>query len=239
MDWNLVNTHPTQSKLIYFRRHRVQFLRYNAYTGPYTVGETSWQLCDYDQEPCCCQHTGHNAQTATSCKSIPCQQIKTSKVRDLTYNEGDHRYNILVPPLGNLTVRVFLVIHGEIHEVYEVGESDLQQRDKGAMLMFRTEKSITTSLISHMNESVGSCGICSAPVATVAGGCNIVNLTDAPSCTVTTTIQPSPTDIPTTATNQPTTTDIPTTATNLTSTPSPPPVWIIVGPILALWFQLL
>ncbi|XP_078492349.1 laccase-like [Ciona intestinalis] len=114
-EWHLTNTEMFTSHPIHMHINHAQVISYNPYTGPYGVddGPSKWKLFSQTGEICTYQFKGYDA---TAIIYPPTNALKylghdIRQKRRGTNNTigyvpiGDWRDTILVPPLGNITVR--------------------------------------------------------------------------------------------------------------------------------------
>nr|XP_026690240.1 uncharacterized protein LOC100175585 isoform X2 [Ciona intestinalis] len=129
-EWYLTNTEMFTSHPIHMHINHAQVISYNPYTGPYGVDEDSkWRLFSQAGETCTYQYKGYDASADIDPPSDALKYLGHNERQEkggantLGYAAiGDWRDTILIPPLGNITVRFSthkykgdVIIHCHLH----------------------------------------------------------------------------------------------------------------------------
>uniref|UniRef100_H2YBB0 ferroxidase n=1 Tax=Ciona savignyi TaxID=51511 RepID=H2YBB0_CIOSA len=113
-EWFITNTDTVSSHPLHIHVNYFQVISYNAYTGPYSGGNSDgWRL--YDQatgETCVWQFDGYDPDLYIEKPSDPYKYLGHEQNQDLSqegtiaYVEpGDWRDTFTVPPMSNVTIR--------------------------------------------------------------------------------------------------------------------------------------
>jgi len=165
-EWNFVNTEYETSHPIHMHVNHMQVISYNEYTGPVGVGndDGEWKFFDRNGKTCSYQHQGYHDSIDVE---FPAEALdfgdhhrkyKENRQSSFGYAQvGEWRDTLLVPPLGNITVR-FLAdkyVGDVIIHCHLTGDED-----QGMMMVTRvveeeTKSSKTIELSG--NAAPGSC----------------------------------------------------------------------------------
>ncbi|CAK8689527.1 unnamed protein product [Clavelina lepadiformis] len=113
-EWHLVNTEYVTSHPIHMHVNHMQVISYNPYIGPYGVddGGSNWKLFGQNGTGCTWQHQNYDKSVTITSPSDALNYLghdekqSSGGLGTIGYAQiGEHRDTILVPPLGNITVR--------------------------------------------------------------------------------------------------------------------------------------
>nr|XP_018667701.1 putative multicopper oxidase GMC1 isoform X1 [Ciona intestinalis] len=113
-EWYFTNTEIFTSHPIHMHVNHVQVISYNPYTGPYGVddGAGKWKFFNQSGNVCTHQFKGYDETVAISPPNDALKYLghdtrqAISGVNTLGYTQiGDWKDTVLIPPLGNITVR--------------------------------------------------------------------------------------------------------------------------------------
>jgi len=112
-EWNFVNTEYETSHPIHMHVNHMQVVSYNEYTGPVGVGndDGEWKLFDRSGQTCTYQHQAYHdkidVEYPAEALDFGDHHVKYHRRQSsFGYAQvGEWRDTLLVPPLGNITVR--------------------------------------------------------------------------------------------------------------------------------------